>query len=87
MSSRTESEARALQIREKGSTKKMHNQYYVYILSSGKNRAIYVGFTSDLLGRVFEHKEKIHKGYTRSKGINQLVYFEIFEDIDIAISR
>ncbi len=65
----------------------MHNQYYVYILSSGKGRAIYVGVTSELLSRIYEHKEKKFKGYTRNKGINQLVYYEIFEDIDLAINR
>ena len=50
--------------------------YYVYILSSQRNGTLYVGSTSDLVKRVWEHKNKVIKGFTEKYNVNQLVYFE-----------
>ena len=61
--------------------------YYVYILANKKNGALYVGVTSDLTGRVWEHKSKVLKGFTSKYHVNRLVYWEEFNDIHDAIYR
>lgn len=50
--------------------------YYVYILSSKRNGTLYVGSTSDLIKRVFEHKSKFIAGFTAKYNVSKLVYFE-----------
>lgn len=60
---------------------------YVYILSSQKNGTLYVGVTSELIKRVYEHKTKIFKGFTSDYNVTQLVYYEIHSDITEAILR
>lgn len=62
-------------------------QYFVYILVNSRNTVLYIGMTSDLNGRVWQHKEKIIKGFTSKYDIDKLVYYEIFEDVYEAISR
>jgi len=52
------------------------NTYYVYILSSQRNGTLYVGSTSDLIKRVFEHKNKLVFGFTAKYNVSRLVYFE-----------
>ncbi len=61
--------------------------YWVYILASGKHGTLYVGVTSDLSGRVYEHKAGITPGFTTKHGVHSLVYFETFGTIDEAITR
>lgn len=51
------------------------------------NTVIYIGITNDLVRRVYEHKNKILKGFTSQYNINKLVYFEEFEDALSAITR
>jgi len=63
------------------------HQYYVYILASKKNGTLYIGVTYDLGKRVFEHKNKITKGFTSRYDVTRLVYFEIFGHIRDAIKR
>ena len=60
---------------------------YVYILASKKNGTLYVGVTSDLVKRVYEHKNKIYKGFTSKYEVDKLVYYESFDDILLAIQR
>jgi len=62
-------------------------QYYVYILASAKKGYLYTGVTNDIARRVFEHKEGFVKGYTKKHNIKKLVYYEIFEDVNLAIHR
>ena len=62
------------------------NQYFVYIMTN-KSKTLYTGVTNNLQRRVYEHKEKIFKGFTAKYNITKLVYFEIFNDINSAISR
>jgi putative endonuclease len=64
----------------------MPKQYYVYILSSYL-RVIYTGVTSDLCRRIYEHKHKVHEGFTSKYNVNQLVYYEVTNDIRAAIER
>jgi len=61
--------------------------YWVYILASGKHRTLYVGVTSDLPGRVNEHRAGIIPGFTKKHGVHDLVYFEMFGMVDEAIAR
>lgn len=62
-------------------------QYYVYILASKKNGTLYVGVTSDLIKRIYEHKNKFVKGFTNKYHVDGLVHFEIFDDPINAIQR
>ena len=59
----------------------------VYMLASRKNGTLYIGVTSDLPARVAEHKAKAIDGFTRSHGIDQLVWFERHESMEGAILR
>jgi putative endonuclease len=61
--------------------------YYVYILASRPGGALYVGVTSDLLGRVAQHKQGLVPGHTKRYGIDKLVYFEQYADVRDAIQR
>ena len=62
-------------------------QYYIYIVTNKTNTVLYTGVTSDLKKRIWEHKEKIVKGFTEKYNINKLIYFEIFNDPENAILR
>ncbi len=62
-------------------------QYYVYILASKKNGTLYIGVTNDLVKRVWQHKNKIIDGFTKDYGVDMLVYYEVTENIESAISR
>ncbi len=64
-----------------------HNYYYVYILTNSNNRVLYTGVTNDLKRRVYEHKEKLVKGFTKKYNVSKLVYYEVCEDIYGAISK
>ena len=60
---------------------------YVYILFNERNGTLYSGVTSDLVRRVYEHKNKGAEGFTFWYGVDKLGYYEIFEDIVSAIER
>ncbi len=62
-------------------------QYYVYILSSAKNGTLYIGVTSDLIRRVYEHKQGFISSFTKRYKVHKLVYFETTPDINAAITR
>ena len=59
---------------------------YTYIMGSHTG-TLYIGVTSDLSGRIWEHKNGIYEGFTKKYKINQLVYHELFHDIESAIAR
>ena len=61
--------------------------YYIYIMASKKNGALYLGVTNDLVRRVWQHKNDIHDGFTKKYNVNRLVYYEETNDIESAISR
>jgi putative endonuclease len=61
--------------------------YYIYIMTNKWNNVLYTGITNDLKRRVFEHKNKIIKGFTERYNINKLVYYEIYDDVYNAIQR
>jgi putative endonuclease len=59
----------------------------VYMLASKKNGTLYIGVTSDLMKRVWEHKNDLVEGFTKEYGVHRLVYFEMLEDMESAIQR
>jgi putative endonuclease len=61
--------------------------YYVYILASQRNGTLYVGVTSDLVKRTWEHKEDVVRGFTSKYEIHLLAWYEIHESIEAAITR
>ena len=63
-----------------------NKSYYVYILSSVK-RVLYIGITSNLTKRIWEHKEGIVPGFTKRYNIKMLVYYEVYDDPENAIKR
>ena len=65
----------------------MQKQGYVYMMTNKTNRVIYTGVTSDLVKRVYEHKEKIIAGFTKKYNVNKLVYYEECGDMENAILR
>lgn len=62
-------------------------QGFVYILTSKWNTVLYVGVTSDLVKRIYEHKQKFVDGFTKKYNLHKLVYYEMFETITEAIER
>ncbi len=62
-------------------------QYYVYILASGKHGTLYIGVTSDLVKRIYEHKSDLVKGFTQKYAVHELVYFDATESVESAIFR
>ena len=61
--------------------------YYIYILSNKHNNVLYIGFTSDLIKRIWEHKNKVIKGFSYKYNIDKLVYYEIGQNPESAIER
>ena len=65
----------------------MNKAYDVYILASRRYGTLYVGVTSDLIKRVWQHKEGFADGFTKKYGVKQLVWFEVHQEAISAISR
>lgn len=62
-------------------------QYCVYILTNKINTVLYVGVTSNLPKRIYEHKKKLADGFTKKYNLTELVYFEQTEDVRSALRR
>lgn len=60
---------------------------YVYIITNEKIKPLYIGVTNNLIKRVYEHKNKLTKGFTSKYNCKKLVYFEKFETPYDAITR
>lgn len=65
----------------------MKKQGYVYILFNKRNGTLYTGVTSNLVKRVFEHKNKVIEGFTKRYSVDKLGYYEISDSIEAAIVR
>ena len=61
--------------------------YYVYILSNSINTVLYTVMTNELVKRVYQHKEKLVAGFTKKYNVSKLVYYEVFQDAQNAITR
>ncbi len=62
-------------------------QFFVYLLASAKNGTLYLGVTSDLPKRIWQHKNKVVAGFTHQYGVDKLVWFEPQGDAEAAILR
>ena len=62
-------------------------QYYVYIITNYHQTTFYIGITSNLEQRIWQHKNKIFKGFSSKYNLNRLVYYECFDDVNYAIAR
>jgi putative endonuclease len=62
-------------------------RYFVYMLSSKAYGTLYTGVTSNLVQRVYQHKEGLAEGFTKRYNVNRLVYYEIHSDVYEAITR
>jgi len=63
------------------------NSYCVYILASQRNGTLYIGITNNLARRVWEHKNQKADGFTKKYEVHHLVYYEIHENPESAITR
>ena len=62
-------------------------QGYVYIMSNKKDGTLYIGVTSDLIKRTYEHKNSFVDSFTKKYNLKNLVYYEVYSDIQEAIKR
>ena len=65
----------------------MSKEYYIYLLTNKHNNVLYTGVSNDLIRRIYEHKNKLQKGFTEKYNVERLVYYEIYADIADAIMR
>ena len=63
------------------------SSYYIYMMTNQQNKVLYTGVTNNLIGRVWQHKEKLFKGFTSKYNLTKLVYYEIFGEVYDAITR
>jgi putative endonuclease len=60
---------------------------YIYIMTNRMKGVLYIGVTSDLIKRIYQHKNNLTDGFTSIYNLKTLVYYEIFDDIQDAIIR
>ena len=60
---------------------------YIYIMTNKTNSTLYIGVTSGLIKRVYEHKNALVDGFTKRYNLKKLVFYEIYDDINNAIAR
>jgi putative endonuclease len=65
----------------------MIKNYYVYILASQRNGTLYIGVTSNLAKRIYEHKHRLIRGFTKKYNVDRLVHYETTKDVESAILR
>ncbi len=65
----------------------MNNSYYVYIVSNTNNTVLYIWVTNNIIRRIYEHKNKLLDWFTKEYNLIKLVYYESYDDVDLAINR
>ncbi len=65
----------------------MNKQYYVYILANEYNTTLYIGITNNLIKRIHEHKNNLVEGFTEKYNVHRLVFYEVTDNIESAITR
>jgi len=65
----------------------MNKQPAVYMLASNRNGTLYIGVTSDLVKRIWQHKNNMVEGFTKRYGVHQLVWYELHENMQSALAR
>ncbi len=63
------------------------HHYYVYLLTNWNNKVMYVGVTNDLGRRLYEHRNKLVKGFTERYNVHKLFYYEETSDVNAALTR
>jgi putative endonuclease len=67
--------------------RKMQDPSYVYMLASKKDGVLYIGVTTELAQRVWQHKNNVVKGFTQKYNVKNLVWYEAYESVESAITR
>ncbi len=65
----------------------MQKNYFTYILTNKPYGTLYIGMTSDLLGRAYQHKNKTFEGFSRRYSLDKIVYFEYSNDVNATVRR
>ena len=65
----------------------MNKSGYVYIITNKNNTTLYIGVTSNLPKRIWEHKNHVVEGFSKRYNLDKLVYYEISDSIESAIER
>ena len=65
----------------------MEKKGYTYIITNKNNTTLYIGVTSNLKKRIWEHKNKVVEGFSKKYNLDKLVYFEVLDDVESAIKR
>jgi putative endonuclease len=65
----------------------MDKNSFTYIITNKKHGTLYTGVTTDLVARIYQHKNKLVKGFSSKYNLDKLVYYEIFDDVSEAILR
>ena len=65
----------------------MDKKAYVYLLTNKRNGTLYTGATTNLITRIYNHKNKLVKGFTSDYGLTQLVYYEVYDELEKAFER
>ena len=65
----------------------MEKHGYVYIITNYNNTTLYTGVTSNLVKRIWEHKNEVAEGFSRKYKLHKLVYYEVADSIETALNR
>ena len=65
----------------------MDKRGYVYIMTNAAHTVLYTGVTSDLVKRIYQHREKLAEGFTKRYNVTKLVWYEVADSIESAILR
>ena len=65
----------------------MKTPSYIYIITNYKNTTLYTGVTSNLVKRIWEHKNEVIEGFSKKYKLHKLVYYEVIDNIETAINR
>jgi len=65
----------------------MEKRFWIYILASKPYGVLYIGVTSDLIKRIYQHRTEAADGFTKEYHVKKLVYFEEYADAENAITR
>ena len=65
----------------------MGKQFYVYILASKRNGTLYTGVTSNLIKRIWQHKNELLEGFSKKYKVKNLVYYEVHNNVGSALTR
>ncbi|MDP2860924.1 MAG: GIY-YIG nuclease family protein [bacterium] len=65
----------------------MPKSYCVYIITNPRNTVLYTGVTGNLVARIYYHKNKSVSSFSSKYNLEKLVYYEVYEDVNLAIAR